>query len=203
MKIHSLPGVLHVVAPFFGNYGYLTIFIALAVVSIVVPGEAVLTAAALYASFGKLNIVYVVIVGIISAVIGSNIGYVIGNFGGHRLITKFGHYIFFNENRFNKAKNFFEVHGWKVIIAAPFIEGQTIAIVAGSSKMPWRTFFIFNIVGVVIWVATWAGLGYLFGTYITVVYETIKHYLFVVPILVLFSIALIIFKKRFNLRQSD
>lgn len=198
MNTQSIPGVLHAVAPFFVNYGYVTVFVALAVISVVVPGEIILTAAALYASFGKLNIVYIIIIGITAATLGSNIGYMIGYFKGNHLIIKYGNFIFFNERRFNKAQKFFKEHGGKVMMVAPFIEGQTIAVIAGTSHMPWRIFFIFSFTGIVIWVGAWTALGYLFGSYITVVYATVRHYMFLGLVVVVLAIGLLALKKLFR-----
>ncbi len=56
-----------------------------------VPGETILVAAAVYAGTGRLNIIAVAIIAFVGAVIGDNIGYSIGHFGGRRLVLRFRH----------------------------------------------------------------------------------------------------------------
>ncbi len=199
MKNHSLPGVLHSLAPLFSHYGYITVFIALAGIGVPVPGPAVLVAAAVYASFGKLNIVYIIIVEIVATVLSGSLGYAIGVFGGNSFVNKYGRYVFINKERIDKAQKFFSGHGGRIVTISPFIEGlrQTIGIIAGTSKMSWKTFFIFNLVGAVAWVGVWTIVGYFSGNYITPIYNIISQYIIFIP---LGMIAIFIFKnliKRF------
>src|SRR5260370_8078059 len=80
------------------------------------PGETVLIAGAIYAGSGRLNVVAVGVVGFIAAVIGDNIGFAIGHFGGRALALRWGRYVFLTEERLNKAELFFHRHGAKVIV---------------------------------------------------------------------------------------
>ncbi|MGA9311355.1 MAG: hypothetical protein WBV74_13415 [Pseudonocardiaceae bacterium] len=48
-----------------------------------------LIAAAVYAGAGRLNIIVVALIAVAAAVIGDNIGYAIGRFGGRRLVERF------------------------------------------------------------------------------------------------------------------
>ena len=63
-------------------------------------------------------------------------------------------------------------------MVARFVEGlrQTNGILAGLTGVPWRRFLVFNTLGAVLWVGVWASLGYLAGTNIGPVYETISRY---------------------------
>ena len=110
------------------------------------PGETILIAAAIFAGAGRLNIVAVGVVGFVAAVIGDNIGFAIGHFGGRALALRWGKYVFLTEERLDRAEAFFDRHGGKIIVVARFIEGlrQANGIIAGISGMHWRRFLIFN-----------------------------------------------------------
>jgi len=143
-----------------------------------VPGETILLAAAVYAGAGRLNIVVVGLVAFLGAVIGDNIGYAIGHFGGRRLVLRFGRYIFITEQRLDRAEGFFHRHGGKVVTVARFIEvlRQANGIVAGLAQMPWRRFLAFNALGAALWVGFWTTVGYFAGNHIEALYGQLRRY---------------------------
>jgi membrane protein DedA with SNARE-associated domain len=66
----------------------------------------VLIVGAIYAGAGRLNLVLVALLGFLGAVVGDNIGYLIGRHGGRRLVEKVGRYIFLTPERIDKAERF-------------------------------------------------------------------------------------------------
>lgn len=177
---HTLPGVLASLAPVLNQYGYLAVggFITLEDFGIPVPGETILIAAAVYAGAGKLSIAVVMIVGIVAAVVGDNIGYAIGAYGGRRVVERYGKYVFITSERYEKAERFFQKRGGGIVVVARFIEGlrQLNGIIAGTSSMPWHRFVVFNILGAVLWVGTWSMVGYFAGDHIDVIYREVTRY---------------------------
>lgn len=171
-----LPGVFGHFEGTLHHWGYLAVGLFLFVedFGIPVPGETMLIAAALYAGAGHLNVYLVALVGFAAAVLGDNVGYVIGRKGGHQLIERFGKYVFVTPARLERAEQFFDKHGGKVVTVARFIEGlrQLNGIIAGTVEMPWHRFVLFNMLGAALWVATWTSLGYLAGSHV----ETISRY---------------------------
>jgi len=176
----SLPGVLASLAPVLDQYGYLALggFVTLEDFGVPLPGETILIAAAVYAGAGKLNIFAVIAIGFVAAVIGDNIGYLIGSYGGRRVVERYGKYVFITPERYEKAERFFQKRGGGIVIVARFIEGlrQLNGIIAGTSSMPWRRFVVFNIIGAVLWVGTWSMIGYFAGDHIDVIYREITRY---------------------------
>jgi membrane protein DedA with SNARE-associated domain len=142
------------------------------------PGETVLIAASVYAGAGQLNIVAVGVIATVAAIIGDNIGYAIGRFGGHALVLRFGKYVLLTRERLDKAEGFFARHGGKVVVAARFVEGlrQANGIIAGIAEMPWRRFLVFNTLGAALWVGVWASAGYLAGNNIQAIYTQLTRY---------------------------
>ena len=182
----KLPGFLNAVGGQLNHYGYWAVLLLVMVedFGIPVPGETVLIAAAIFAGAGRLNVVLVGVVGFIAAVIGDNIGFVIGHFGGRALALRWGKYIFLTEERLTRAEYFFKRHGGKIIVIARFIEGlrQANGIIAGISGMHWRRFVFFNAIGAALWVGTWVTLGYVAGNHINTIYHYITTYSYYVLI---------------------
>ncbi|MGE5137635.1 MAG: DedA family protein [Gemmatimonadota bacterium] len=196
MASSPLPGFLASLAPVLDHYGYLAVggLIMLEDFGIPVPGETILIAAAVYAGAGRLSIVVVGLVAVLAAVIGDNIGYAIGHFGGRALVLRYGRYVLLTSERLDKAERFFRRHGGKVVVVARFIEGlrQANGIVAGTVRMPWRRFLVFNAIGAVLWVGVWTAAGYLAGDHIQVIYTEVTRYsLYVLIALGVLALALV------------
>ena len=176
----NLPGFLNVVAPYLDHYSYwaVLLLVMLEDFGIPVPGETILIAAAIFAGAGRLNVVVVGLVGFVAAVIGDNIGFAIGHFGGRALALRWGKYVFLTEERLAKAEYFFDHHGARIIVVARFIEGlrQANGIIAGISGMHWRRFVVFNALGAALWVGTWVTLGYVAGNHIGTIYHYVNEY---------------------------
>lgn len=170
-----VPAFISILEPLISQYGYLAVGLLILIedFGVPAPGETVLIATAFFAGFGHLNIWLVVLIAILGAVIGDNIGFAIGHFGGRPLAERFGKYIFLTEKRLDTAEEFFSRNGGKVVVVARFIEGlrQLNGIIAGISGMRWRSFLLFNTIGATLWVAVWASVGYFGGSYISQIYR--------------------------------
>jgi membrane protein DedA with SNARE-associated domain len=181
-----LPGFLNALSPTLQHYGLWAIglLITLEDFGIPAPGETILIAGAIYAGAGRLNIVAVGVVGFFAAIIGDNIGFAIGHFGGRALALRWGRYVFLTEERLNKAENFFDRRGAIVITFARFVEGlrQANGIIAGITGMHWLRFLIFNAIGAALWVGTWVSVGYFAGNHIGTIYHYINLYSYYVLI---------------------
>jgi membrane protein DedA with SNARE-associated domain len=175
-----LPGVLHSLEPTLDHYGYAAV-VGLVLVEdfgVPVPGETVLILGAVYAGTGRLNIALVALLGFAGALLGDNIGFAIGHFGGRRLVERYGRYVFLTPERLDKTTRFFDRHGGKIIILARFIEGlrQANGIIAGTTGMHWKRFVIFNAIGAALWVAVWTSIGYFSGSHIDAIYNDATRY---------------------------
>jgi membrane protein DedA with SNARE-associated domain len=191
----SIPSFIQALAPVVSSYGYFGVGLLVTAedFGIPAPGETVLIAAAFYAGLGELNIWVVALVGFLGAVIGDNIGFAIGNYGGLPLVERFGKYVFLTHERLKTAEKFFNRHGGKLVVVARFVEGfrQLNGIIAGISDMRWAKFILFNAIGAALWVALWTTVGYLGGSHI----ETFLRYqLYVTVAVVLGLLTFVAFK---------
>jgi membrane protein DedA with SNARE-associated domain len=200
----ELPGFLNSLAPVLQHYGVwaIVLLVFLEDFGIPVPGETVLIAGAVFAGSGQLNIVAVGVAGFVAAVVGDNVGYAIGRFGGRAVVDRWGKYVFLTAERLDKAENFFNRHGGKIITIARFIEGlrQANGLIAGIIEMHWLKFVAFNALGAALWVGTWVSVGYFAGQHITAVYDAITAYslyaAIAAAVVILAWIGLVIRKRR-------
>jgi membrane protein DedA with SNARE-associated domain len=88
----QLPGVFSDMQPVLVHWGYLGVggMLFLEDFGVPVPGEIMLIAAAIFAGAGQMNIAAVFVVAVLAAVIGDNIGFIVGHFGGRPLAERFG-----------------------------------------------------------------------------------------------------------------
>ena len=175
-----LPGFLNSLAGPLNHFGYwaVLLFVMIEDFGVPVPGETILIAASVYAGAGRLNVVLVGVIGFAAAVIGDNIGFAIGHFGGRAVVLRWGRYVRLTEQRLDKAEDFFHRHGGWIITFARFIEvlRQANGIVAGTTGLRWRRFLAFNALGAALWTGTWVTLGYLAGSHIATIYHYITQY---------------------------
>lgn len=129
------------------------------------PGDSLLFASGAFAAMGAFNIGILLIVFFVAAVLGDTVNYHIG----HKVGTSIPPNSFLgkviNQDKMKVAEDFFNKHGGKTIVIArfmPFI--RTFApFVAGASRMNYRYFLMYNIVGAVLWVGICTMVGFFFG----------------------------------------
>jgi membrane protein DedA with SNARE-associated domain len=148
---------------FLANYGYLAVFVFVAIESIGIPfpGETMLLVAAIDAGkTHQLSIALVILAATCGAIVGDNIGFLIGREGGYRVLRRFGRYIMFDERKLKVGIYLFRKHGGKVVFFGRFVAvlRAWAAFLAGVNRMRWSRFLLFNALGGFVW-ATLYGLG--------------------------------------------
>lgn len=129
------------------------------------PGDTLLIAAGVLASQGALPIEWTIATIAVAAILGDNVGYTIGQYSGKRLFHK-SDGILFRKEYVEQSQKFYEKHGGKTIILARFIPiVRTFApMVAGIAKMDRAKFFVYNVVGAILWSTSVTLLGYWIGS---------------------------------------
>ena len=133
------------------------------------PGDSLLFTAGFLAqqgigSFGAINIHVFVLLLWIAAVLGDSTGYAFGRRVGRRLFER-ENTRFFKKKYLVEAEKFFEKHGPISIVLARFVPivRTFTPIIAGTSKMHYKTFVIYNIFGGLLWTASFTYLGFFAG----------------------------------------
>src|ERR1700687_639827 len=181
------------------TYGYLAVFVFVGVESlgIPVPGETMLVTAAIYGgTTGRLSIFWVIGGSSAGAIVGDNIGYVIGRTGGYRLLKRYGRYIRLDENRLRLGQYLFRKHGPKVVFFGRFISVLRIfaAFLAGVNRMHWRLFLIFNAAGGIVWSTIYGVGAFLLGKQLLQLSGRVDLVLAIVGVAVI--VAVIVFLRR-------
>lgn len=150
------------------TYGYLAvlIFVAIESTGIPFPGETMLLAAAIYAgTTHHLSIVFVIAAAAAGAIFGDNLGFWVGREGGYRLLRRYGRYIRLNERKLKLGQYLFQKHGAKVVFFGRFIAvlRTWAAFLAGTNRMRWLRFLLFNALGGIAWATLYGLGGYLLG----------------------------------------
>jgi membrane-associated protein len=129
------------------------------------PGETALIASGVLASHGDLHIELVVALAAVAAIVGDNIGYLIGRTGGRRLLERPGRLEYHRTEILRRGEPFFERHGPKAVFLGRWVAGLriTAAWLAGISRMPWRVFLFWNALGGIAWAITVGLLAYYLG----------------------------------------
>ncbi len=153
-----------------GHWAYLLIFLAAmleasAFVGLVIPGDTVAILAGVLVSARVLDMPETLTVAFAGAAVGDSIGYELGRHLGRPWLLRHGHRFGFHRRVLARLERLFARHGGKAIVIARFI-GFIRALapfVAGSSRMPYRWFLLFNLVGAALWAVAYVSLGYLVG----------------------------------------
>jgi membrane protein DedA with SNARE-associated domain len=145
------------------TYGYWAVLLAVAIEStgIPFPGETMLLIASIYAGrTHHLAILLVIIAAASGAILGDNLGFWVGREGGYRLLRRYGRYIRLDERKLKLGQYLFMKHGSKVVFFGRFVAvlRAWAAFLAGTNRMLWPEFLLFNALGGIVW-ATLFGLG--------------------------------------------
>jgi membrane protein DedA with SNARE-associated domain len=162
------------------SYGYPVLFIGVLLenAGIPVPGEtAVLLAGYLSspAGGGRLHILGVIVVTVVAAVLGDNLGYWLGREWARPRLQAGRRFLFLTPRTLELAEGYFHRYGLWTIFFARFISGLRVvgALAAGTAGMPWGRFVGANAAGALAWAVSMSLLGYFFGHS----FELLHHWL--------------------------
>ncbi|HEX8976088.1 MAG TPA: DedA family protein [Solirubrobacteraceae bacterium] len=129
------------------------------------PGETALVLAAVLASQGKLQIWLVILIGVSSAIIGDNLGYLLGRRFGRDVLEARGPFHQRRKRVIATGDRFFAKHGPKAVFFARWIALVRFAAawLAGINKMRFIEFFAWNALGGITWGVTFGLVGYFAG----------------------------------------
>lgn len=180
-----------------GRFGYAAVFSFVGIESLGIPfpGETMLIAAALYAgSTHRLSIYIIVAAAAAGAIIGDNIGFGLGHWGGYRLLLRYGRYIRLEQGRVKLARYLFLRHGGKVVFFGRFVSvlRTYAAFLAGTARMPWPRFLAFNAAGGIIWSVAYGVGAYLLGSQITKLSKPVDIVLAVLAVAVIIALVVVL-----------
>lgn len=174
ISLQMLQNVLSVI-----GYPAVALFIMIESTGIPFPGETMLLLASFYAATShQLAIPIVIACAAVGAIIGDNLGYLVGRTGGRALALRYGKYIFLKPHHLDYAEKFFEKHGDKTVFFGRFVAilRAWAAFLAGVNHMPWRKFLVFNAAGGILWAIIYGTLGYVTGRFLHDNFTVVEHF---------------------------
>jgi membrane protein DedA with SNARE-associated domain len=150
-----------------GPLGYLGIagLVAIESVGVPVPGETALITGGVLAHSGQLHVGVVIASAAAGAIVGDNIGYVLGRVGGRQLLERPGPLEARRRQILIKGEPFFARHGAQAVFFGRWISGLRIAAawLAGINRMRWPAFLFWNALGGIAWATSVGLLAYFLG----------------------------------------
>jgi membrane protein DedA with SNARE-associated domain len=192
--------IINIITSLVSTYGYLGIFIAAFAETIFppIPSELIFPLAG-FVGF-KSNFTYfetflMASSGAVGATIGAIVIYLVSFKIGRIAIVKLGKYVFVNEKKIESAERWFEKYGIYAVFLGRMAPGirELISVPAGIARMPFAKFVTFTFFGSLIWSVILVFLGYFLGDSWESLSETLSDYFTVISVLVLLSIAIVIF----------
>ena len=161
----------HTLTHLLTTHGYWAVlfFVAIESMGIPFPGETMLLAAAIYAgAHHGFHIPLVILAAAVGAILGDNLGFLVGHVGGYRLLRRYGHLVRLDERKLKLGIYLFRRHGGKVVFLGRFVAVPRAwaAFLAGAGRMPWERFLIFNAAGGILWVTLYGFGGDALGDHI-------------------------------------
>lgn len=158
-QLISTFGLLGIMATVFAESGLIVCFF--------LPGDSLLFTAGLLVANDEIlhQPLWVVMLAIIAAaILGDQFGYAFGRKVGPTLFRRPNSRFFKQENA-ERAQEFMLKHGPKALVMARFIPvfRTFIPITAGVGRMKYRTFFLYNVLGAVLWTVSLTLIGYYLG----------------------------------------
>ncbi|HLH99546.1 MAG TPA: DedA family protein [Acidimicrobiales bacterium] len=188
------------------TYGYAAVFVFVAVESlgIPLPGETILIAAGTYAgSTHRLSVALIFFVAAAAAILGDNAGYFIGNKGGYRLLHRYGRYIRLEEPKVKVGRYVFDRHGGKVVFFGRFVSvlRTYAAFLAGTLRMRWLKFLVFNAAGGILWAAIYSFASYYAGHALTKASGTVDIVIGVLAVVIIVGFLVIVRRQSARLTE--
>ncbi|RFB80275.1 DedA family protein [Methylovirgula sp. 4M-Z18] len=154
--------------PLIQTHGYWVIFVVVMLEStgVPMPGETALVSAAILAGSTKqLNIELIILCAGAGAILGDNLGYMIGHRWGLPLLVRYGHYVHLDEGRLKLGQYLFLRFGGAIVFFGRFaaLLRTFAAMLAGANRYSWRRFLAYNAAGGIVWALLFGLGGYLFG----------------------------------------
>ena len=164
------------------TYGYAAIFslLVFGIVGIPVPDEFLLTGCGFLIYQGHLAPVPTFASARAGSMSGITCSYLIGRtFGWQVLHSRVGKLVHVTDERIRRVHDWFDRIGHWALMAGYFIPGvrHFTAIVAGTSKLEYRSFALFAYCGAIAWVSTFIFIGYHFGNQWAEILALVEHHL--------------------------
>ncbi len=182
-------------------YKYLALFVItfLASLALPLPSTIVLIATGAFAGQGYFNFYDIIVIGSISTVAGDYASFFITQRWGAHILPKIGFKKLLASQKFITLRENFIQHSFASIFYSRFLItslGIPINFIAGLSKLTFKKFFIPDLVGELIYVILYAGIGYILGNEWRSISDIFENIAWALLILVVMVVVYLMFAKK-------
>ncbi len=126
----------------------------------VLPGETAVVYGGVLAAAGQVSVAVVLVVVWVAAVVGDSVGFEVGRSLGPRLTR--APILRNHPERIGEAQGYLRQRGGRAVLMGRFTAFLRAVMpgLAGASRMPYRRFLVFNVIGGVLWGSVCVLLGY-------------------------------------------
>jgi len=162
------------------TYGYVAIFtlLVLGIVGLPIPDETLLASCGFLVFQGHLSLIPTVISAFTGSACGITCSYLIGRTVGWKFLhSRPGRLLHVKDEQIERVHQWFNRIGHWALMIGYFIPGvrHFTAIVAGTSKLEYRSFALYAYGGAAIWVGIFLFIGYHFGKNFEAILAAFEH----------------------------
>jgi membrane-associated protein len=158
------------------NLGYvgLALLVGGESLGLILPGETAILAAGVLAREGRLQIALVMPVAALAAIVGDNLGYVLGARGARMLLLARGPLRDRRTRLVQMGERFFARYGGRAVFLGRWLVFARVTVpwLAGASRMSQRQFTLWNALGGITWTASVSLAGYALGVVASAIFAS-------------------------------
>jgi membrane-associated protein len=145
--------------------------------SLFVPGDLVLALGGVYAGRGELELPAVMLIGAVAGLISESVGFWLGDRYGAGLIERLP-LVRRSARKLPQVRRYFSRHGGRLVVIGRYatVAGTFVPFVAGTGRMPYGRFLLFDVPAVVVWAVGVSLVGYLLGRNLELVDQVVGSF---------------------------
>ncbi|MEO7971660.1 MAG: DedA family protein [bacterium] len=160
-------------------YGLPVLFAVILICSVGIPFpiSLMLVAAGSFVEQGDMKLWQVIAAGSFGAVLGDQLGYGLSRWGGRGLVDRLGRRVG-GENKIKEAEALTKRWGGAGIFFSRWLItalGPWVNVASGIARYPWRRFLLWDVLGELLWVTIYVGIGYAFSNRVQYLVEILGN----------------------------
>jgi membrane-associated protein len=165
--------------------------------SLLVPGDVVLALGGVYAGRGDLELVAVILLGAVAGLISESVGFWLGDRFGAGLLERIP-MVRRSVHKLPQIRRYFSRHGGKLVVIGRYatVAGTFVPFVAGTGRMPYRRFLLFDIPAVAVWAVGVSLVGYVLGRNLELIDRVISSFGWLMLAVLIGLVALLWWRRR-------
>ncbi|OXL85967.1 alkaline phosphatase [Paenibacillus sp. SSG-1] len=190
----------------FEQYGYLVLFLGLALefIALPFPGETTMAYAGFLSYDGMLHYGWLLIIAFAGTTLGMTITYFIGLKAGLPFLQRYGKWFLLSEHKLERASRWFNKYGQSLVFIGYFIPGvrHFTGYFAGMIALPFRKFALFAYSGALVWVLLFISIGKIFGPQWKFAFHLVEKYSFwIVGAVIIAVVGFLLYRYRKKMRS--